>query len=231
MRSDLFSTKPGRREILWGGIYLVLYIAVLPLAVPLGVMLAFPGLNTAQVNFCYFCLNFAATSVIFRRFLARSLKDALPAALPALWYALLACLGNMLLSSMLVHAILEVYPALRNVNDSAIGEMVRQNLPLMFIGSVILAPVTEELLFRGLVFRGLYDRSPLIAHILTMVLFSLIHVSGYVGMYEGKLLFFCFLQYLVPAYCLNFAYRQSGTILSPILMHMATNLMALSAMR
>ena len=104
-------------------------------------------------------------------------------------------------------------------------------ITLMFLGAVVLAPVTEELLFRGLIFRGLYDRSPLAAHLVSMGLFSLIHVSGYVGMYDAKLLFFCFLQYLAPAYCLNFAYRQSGSIISPILMHMATNLVAFLAMR
>ena len=231
MRFATFTTKPNRREILWGGIYLILYMSVLPLAVPLAAMFLLPGLNEAQVNFLYFGLNFAATTVIFRRYLIESLKDSLLVGFPTVWYALLGYLGSMMLSGMVVSAILEVYPEFMNVNDSAIGAIASQNMPLMFIGGVILAPVTEELLFRGLIFRGLYDRSPLIAHVLTMVLFSLIHVSGYIGMYDIKLLFFCFLQYLVPGYCLNFAYQQSGTIISPILMHMVTNLVAFSAMR
>ena len=42
MRSAVFTTKPSRRETLWGGIYLVLYMTVLPLAVPLVVMALFP---------------------------------------------------------------------------------------------------------------------------------------------------------------------------------------------
>ena len=146
-------------------------------------------------------------------------------------YALLAYLGSMLLSGLVAGMILRVYPDFTNVNDNAIGSIVQQNYTLMAIGSVILAPVTEELLFRGLIFRGLYDRSPLAAHVVTMVLFSLIHVSGYFGYYDIKLLFFCFLQYLAPAYCLNFAYRYSGNIIAPILMHMVTNLVSLSAMR
>ena len=227
----IFSTKPSRRETLWGGIYLILYISVLPLALPLGLQLLFPRLDLAQVNFIFFTVNFAATTVIFRKYLIQSFRDATRVPYATLRYALLAYLGSMLLSGLVAGMILRVYPDFTNVNDNAIGNIVQQNYTLMAIGSVILAPVTEELLFRGLIFRGLYDRSPLAAHVVTMVLFSLIHVSGYFGYYDIKLLFFCFLQYLAPAYCLNFAYRYSGNIIAPILMHMVTNLVSLSAMR
>lgn len=227
----IFSTKPSRRETLWGGIYLILYISVLPLALPLGLILVFPQLDEAQINFIYFTVNFAATTVIFRKYLIQSFLDATRVPFFTLWYAVLSYLGSIMLGGMVVSGIVQVYPEFMSVNDNAIGAMVQQNYALMAIGAVILAPVTEELLFRGLIFRGLYDRSPFVAHALSMVLFSLIHVSGYIGMYDWKLLFFCFLQYLVPAYCLNFAYRQSGNLLAPILMHMATNLVSLSAMR
>ena len=227
----IFSAKPSRREILWGGIYLILYLWILPLAVPLGAKALFPHWDASQVNFLYFCLNFTATVVIFQKYLLQSLKAARKNLGPTLRYALFAYLGSILLSSAVIAAIVRVYPEFMSVNDSAVGTMVQQNPGLMILGAVVLVPVTEELLFRGLIFRGLYDRSPLAAHLLSITLFSLIHVSGYVGMYDGKLLFFCFLQYLVPAYCLNFAYRYSGNLMAPILMHMLTNLVALSAMR
>ena len=227
----IFSTKPSRRETLWGGIYLLLYMFVLSWLVPLAAMLVSRDLDAAQINFIYFGVNFIATTVIFRKYLIQSLKDSLRVGLRTLKYGLLGYLGSVLLSGMVASAILNVYPEFANVNDSTVAGLVEQNMPLMAIGAVILAPVTEELLFRGLIFRGLYDRSPLVAHLLTMVLFSGIHILGYIGVYDTKLLFFCFLQYLAPAYCLNFAYRQSGTILAPILMHMLTNLLALSAMR
>ena len=226
-----FATKPSRRETLWGGIYLILYIAVLPVAVPLALMLLAPQMDTAQINFVFLGLNFAATTVIFRKYLLQSLADALRAPSMTLWYAILGYLGSIVLSNVVMTFILGMYPEFISVNDASISAMAVENRPLMFIGGVLLAPVTEELLFRGLIFRGLYDRSPLAAHALTMVLFALIHVTGYLGMYDMKLLFFCFLQYLPAAYCLNFAYRYSGSIAAPILMHMITNLMAFSAMR
>ena len=226
-----FATKPSRRETLWGGIYLILYMSVLPFVVPFVLVHLAPQLDEAQINFVFLGLNFAATTVIFRKFLLRSLADALRTPSLTLWYAILGYLGNMMLSNLVAVCTLRLYPEFFSVNDASIQSIAAQNMPLMFICTVILAPVAEELLFRGLIFRGLHDRSPLAAHALTMVLFSLIHVTGYVGMYDWKLLFFCFLQYLPAGYCLNFAYRYSGAIAAPILIHMMTNLMAFSAMR
>ena len=226
-----FSTKPSRRETIWGGVYLILYLFVMPWLVPLLARLSGADLNAAQVNFIYFTINFAATTVIFRKYLLRSLKDALKVPGPTLWYSILGYLGSQLLGSYVVMFILQIEPDFANVNDAAISSMVSQDYALMAIGAVIMAPITEELLFRGLIFRGLYDRSPLAAHLMSIVIFAAIHVSSYIGYYDLKTLALCFLQYLPAAYCLNFAYRYGGSILAPILMHILTNLAALYAMR
>ena len=226
-----FSTKPSRRETISGCIYLILYLCVIPWLVPLLAHFLLPQLNAAQVNFVFFAVDFAAATLIFRKFLFQSLRDAAQVPGPTLWCAILGYLGSSALGSLVAMFILRIEPGFANVNDMAINAMVGENFTLMAIGAVILAPVTEELLFRGLLFRGLYDHSPLAAHLVSMVLFSAIHVSGYFGVYDVKTLALCFLQYLPAAYCLNFAYRRSGTIIAPIFMHMLINFVALSATR
>jgi len=226
-----FATKPSRREMLLGCIYLTLYLAVLPRLVPLLARFLLPQLNAAQINFIFFAVDFAAITAILFSFLRRSLRDARQAPGPTIWYAILGYLGTQTLGSILVRFILRIEPEFANINDMAINALVAENFVLMAIGTVILAPITEELLFRGLVFRGLYDRSPLAAYLISMTLFSLIHVTGYIGHYPPKMLILCFIQYLPAAYCLNFAYRRSGTIAAPILTHMLLNLAALSASR
>ena len=227
----IYSTKPSRRETLWGGIYLILYMSVLPAAVPLVMMLTMPETGEADMNAVFLGLNFVATVAIFRKYLLQTVKDGLQKPLRTLWYALLGYLGTWALGDLISQVILFLDPEFTNVNDSNIAGMMQENFLLMALGTVVLAPISEELLFRGLIFRGLYDRSPAIAHILTMVIFSMIHVSGYVILYPMKTLFFCFLQYLPIAYCLSFAYRYSGSLLAPILIHMANNLVATAAMR
>ena len=227
----IFSTKPSRREILWGGIYLILFMAVLPWLVPALVHRSGFALTEVQVNFLYFGINFAATTVIFREYLIQSLKDAFQVPGATLRYGIFGYLGSLVLSSWVVSFILYIDPEFANVNDRTIHALVSENITLMAIGAGIMAPITEELLFRGLIFRVLYDRSPLAAHLVSMITFSAVHISGYMGHYDTGTLLLCFLQYLPAAYCLNFSYKWSGNIVAPIFMHMLTNLVALSAMR
>ena len=44
-------------------------------------------------------------------------------------------------------------------------------------------------------------------------------------------LLLCFLQYLPAGYCLAWCYANTGTIVTPILMHMIVNAYGISAMR
>ena len=102
---------------------------------------------------------------------------------------------------------------------------------LMTIGVTVLVPVTEETLFRGLIFRTLYDRSPVCAYLASIVAFSLIHVMGYVGKTDPVILLLSFLQYLPAGLCLCLTYRYSGTLLSSIVLHAAINAAAILTMR
>ena len=101
----------------------------------------------------------------------------------------------------------------------------------MFLGSVILVPITEECLFRGLVFRGVYDRSPILAWVLSIVLFSSVHIISYLGTYPAETILLCFVQYIPAGVCLAGAYRLSGSLLSPILIHALVNLLGMMALR
>ena len=225
-----FSTKPSRREMIFGGIYLGLYAAILPWLLPVAVLALWPDLSAAQVNFIYFTLNFAAVTVIFRKFLFQTARDSLQNLSNTLWCGVAAYGANLFLTALVAAAILRLDPEFSNVNNDSLNTMFREERQLLFLGGVIMAPITEELLFRGLIFRGLYDRSPLAAHVVTMALFSLVHITGYIGHYSPLRLLLCFVQYLPASLCLNLAYRYGGTLLSPILMHLLTNLAAMSVM-
>ena len=119
----------------------------------------------------------------------------------------------------------------RPTNDNAIGTMVQENRALMILGAVVLAPVAEELLFRGVVFGGLFNRRPVMAYVLSTVCFSAIHVVGYIGLFSWDILALCFLQYLPAGICLAWSYARSGSILTPILIHTLVNAMGVAIMR
>ena len=122
-------------------------------------------------------------------------------------------------------------PQFTSINDAGIGQMVEENYALMFIGTVFFVPIAEECLFRGLVFRGLYDRNVILAWVVSVLLFAAIHVTGYIGSQPTLTLLLCFVQYLPAGLCLAGAYRLSGSLISPILIHALVNLIGMISLR
>ena len=105
----------------------------------------------------------------------------------------------------------------------SIAAMAGQNGSLMFVGTVFLVPVAEEVFYRGLIFRCLSSKSRLVAYPVSIAVFALVHVAGYIGSADALTLLLCFLQYLPAGYCLAWCYANTGTIVTPILMHMIVN--------
>ena len=209
--------KLSQKEIKYGILYMAISLLVLP-----GILGLLP-LRAGQVNFAYFCINFGAVAVIFRRFLLGELAIALDRPFPTIYYAILGYLGYEALTQLVTAVILILYPDFANINDQSLNIMFRQDLKIMTIGVMLLVPLAEECLFRGLIFQGMYPARPKLAHIVSMVAFALVHVAGYVGTCNPLQLLLCFVQYLPAGYCLCFAYRRSGTLMTPVLVHTIVN--------
>ena len=221
-----FSPKLTNRELKGGFIYLAVSLLVIPS------LLSFLPLRDGQLNFVYYLVNFAAAVFIFRRFLWQSLLVALDRPFPTIYYSALGYLGHTAIGEILTVLIFMVFPAFANVNDQGILAMLEADFYLMTIGTIFLVPVAEECFYRGLIFRGLYDRSPVLAYLASMAAFAFIHVMGYIGSFEPLQLLLCFIQYLPAGYCLCFAYRYGSSIVSPIIVHIIVNAMGVyNAMR
>ncbi len=221
----ILSKKPSEGETRRGFAYLAASLLLIP------PVLNLLPLAAAPLNFLYYALNFCAVVWIFRDFLKSALRVALDRPFCTLYDAALAYLGICALGQILEFG-LQFFPDFSNVNDQGILSMLQENPLLIALGTVILVPVAEECFYRGLIFRNLYDRWPIPAYLISMVAFAAIHVVGYVGTCDPVRLLLCFIQYLPAGYCLCFAYRNSGTILSPILVHALVNAVSIySAVR
>ena len=225
------TVTPNTTERILGFIYLA--VETLILSSGLWMVNLFLGnpLTEVQLNFLYFFLNFLFTTLILHRFLIDCGKIALSAPLRCICTAFtglfLTWLSNMFLGILITVLSPEFY----NVNDDSIAGLLRENHTLMAIGIILLAPVAEELLFRGLIFGSLYNRSSILAYAVCSLTFAGLHVVGYIGQYQPVHLLLCLVQYLPPALILCWVYARSQTIWSPILLHIIINLIAISSMR
>lgn len=223
--------KPTSNESVFGLIYYLLQLLIIPALIMVANEMLPNPYSEAVVNFVFFVINFVCVVVIFRKFLTENFR----AVLRQPW-AVLRCAGIGLLiywAGNYLFSLLITFtdPDFANINDAAIMQMVRSDYRLMTIGTVLLVPVAEECFYRGLIFRNFYEKSPVLGYILSMVLFSLAHVLGYVTLADWGTLVLCFLQYLPAGFALAWSYRHSGSIFASVLIHMTVNQIGMLAMR
>jgi len=218
-----YFTKLTPNESVFGLIYYLLQLLVIP-AILLVVNMMLPNpYPDAIVNFVLFAMNFLAVILIFRKFVAANFRILKGYPWHVLRHAGIGFLIYMAGNTLFGLLVTWLVPDFANINDAIIMEMVQDNYALMTIGTVLLVPIVEECFYRGLIFRTIYDRRPVLAYVVSMVIFSLAHVLGYVGMEDFTTLGLCFLQYLPAGFALAWCYRRSGSIFAPILVHMVVN--------
>lgn len=219
------------REITWGIRYLLFQLVFL--GAVLSLLLKLLGLSTdgLVLDTAYFIVNLGAVVWIFRSYLWRSIRYGI-----SHWAKLLiaAALGFAVYYAMTRSLDILIYwlqPDFYNVNDAGFAEYSRTHFLLTALGAVILVPLAEETLYRGLIFGLLQSKSRLLAYTLSTVCFAFIHVMGYIGSYSPTVLLLCFLQYIPAGIALAGAYEYSGSILAPAVIHTAVNSIAIFSMR
>lgn len=219
------------RETYLGWACLLLQLFCLPALLSLVNQLLEQPLSETLINALYFFLNFCFVLLVFYRFLWKSLHLGLQQPWKTLRSAFLGFAAYYISSYLLNLAITAVMPDFSNVNDNAIASMDGTHFALVTLGIIFLVPITEETLYRGLIFRGLYAKSRPVAYFVSALLFASIHVIGYVGDFSPKHLFLCLIQYFPAGLSLAWAYTKADTIWAPILMHITINQIGVAAMR
>ena len=218
-------------EYIFGACYLVAQQFVIPFLLVFFTALLKLRISNLWMNFIFFIINFVVVLAAFSRYLMQNIRIFLN----RFWRVCgIVFLGFVIYwaANILVSMFIMIYfPAFHNANDANIQAMASQQYWVMFTGSVILVPIVEETLYRGVIF-GLADRfSRPVAYIASTLLFALIHVVGYIGTQPPVYLLVSLLQYAPAGLCLSWAYARSRTIFAPILIHTAVNLLGMLAMR
>ena len=116
-----------------------------------------------------------------------------------------------------------------NLNDMTIAASINAAPRLTALIIVFLAPFVEEVLFRGLVFGCLKEKSRVAAYVISCVLFAFMHVWTFALSSWDWSYLILMLQYLVPGLVFAWAFDHSGTLWTSILLHATVNALALWA--
>lgn len=211
-----------------GFCYLPFYVFLLALILEYCSQLFGLRLTILQINICYFVINTILIWVIFHNFLLQSFRairfwELIQALILGfvLYYA-----GNFLYSLILGWLDLSV----TSYNDETILELAAQSRIAMVLCGVILAPMIEETLVRGLLFGVIRRHSRIAAYVVTILFFAAIHVWQYALLYDWKSVLLAALQYVPAGIALGWTYEKSNTIWAPILLHMVINAISFGVM-
>ena len=218
-----YSLGPGlsTAEQVAGFCYLPFYVVLL--AWLLEYLSGLLGLNLSnlQLNICYFVINCVVVWVIFHRFLLRSFQcihfwELVQALILGF---VLYYVGNYVFSLIVGWLNIPV----TNYNDTAVYELIAQSRAAMIVCAVVLGPLVEETLVRGLLFGVLRRKSRILAYVVTIVFFALLHVWQYIASQQFLGIFMAALQYVPAGIALGWTYEKSNTIWAPIALHMVIN--------
>ncbi len=222
---------PNRKEASWGWRYLAFEIVFLGYFLSIAIHFFKLPWDSSELNLVYFFLNFAAALFIFRHFVRGSVMTAAKRIPAILITAVAGFFVYYVLSTAVTIFIVAIDPNFYNVNNQNLSAISQKYYWVTAVCTVVLVPITEELLHRGAIFGSLYVKNRTAAYIVSTLVFALVHITAYIGYFEPKTLLLCYLQYIPAGLCLAAAYDVTGCIATPILIHAAINAVGILAMR
>lgn len=130
---------------------------------------------------------------------------------------------NLVLNSLLAEFSITV----ENENQEVAERLITSLPAVMILDVCLLAPLTEEMLCRGLLFCGLYRHSRFWAYAASMAAFAFAHVFAYLFYQSPLVNLINFVTYLPAGFALAWVYERSESIWASIFLHGIINGIAL----
>lgn len=225
-RSSHIGPKLTQAQMVAGYLYLPFYVALLSMGLQYADMLLGLNLTDLQLNACWFVLNALFVFIIFHKFLLRSIRNirfwelVQAVILGFVFYYAGTWLFGFLIDLLNIRIV--------SFNDEAVRSLASDNYWVTVVCSVVIAPIVEETLVRGLIFGSIRPKSRIAAYCASMLFFSLMHVWAYLPTEGVVPVLLAAAQYIPASVALGWTYEKANTVWAPIAVHMAVNAISMS---
>lgn len=211
-----------------GWVYFPIHVAVLPLTIGVLLMAVLGKLpSDVTCNVLYYLIGLVFTLAVMWRFLHRS-YDTMAGSILRCIGMMLAAYGIDVLLSLVLQLGTGLIGELPSPNNDAVTRLAAADHKRMIAVAVLMAPLVEECLFRGVLFGAIRPRSRFWAYVVSIAVFALYHVWQYAFMYQDARLLLSALRYVPVSAALAFCYEQTRSIWPPVFFHMFINAMSLT---
>ena len=218
---------PRSEMCLWQSIAAILWLPMHIYGFPWLLLRLFPGFTAGGLNFWTYAFGAGFLTLLCLGFLRRDFDRLWEQPLyilgQALWGFFLLMAANFLLA-ILLYAFLPQ----ENPNNQTILDLAKTDRGRILAITVVLAPLVEELMFRGGVFGLLRRWNRRLAYGLCVLAFGLYHTWQYA--LTDPIFWLYMLQYLPAGFLLCRSYEKTECIWTPILLHMLNNTISLLAL-
>lgn len=223
--SEEYKSAMTKGETIAALIYLPVHIALLPAL--LYMLLQRGYLDESQMNLLCYAVGAVYMLVFCFRFLRRDFDPLLDRPFYCL-KEIAVSYGMMLGFTLVAGGVLSLFAGQENPNNAAVMDMAALDGRSVKAMAVYMAPIVEELMFRGGIFGLARRYNRILAYALSMAAFSLYHVWAYAML--DPLYWLYVLQYLPVSFLLCRLYEKTNTIWCCIFFHMLVNAVSLSAL-
>lgn len=231
-----------KSEVIGGLLYLPAFFLVTPILAALVVFFVTGTHVQAElagpIELVYTAMNAVFLGLLFRHYLLdqwRRLQNRGWAIFADLGFGFLIYFaGAMAISRVMGILQMLLQTEYQNANQEAAEAILAQWPLAAILAACLLAPIGEELLFRGLVFCGLRRKSRTLAYAASMLSFSLAHVLGSMFDQPLSVTLMALIVYLPHSFALAWTYEHSGSIWGSVFLHATLNsfsMLVLAAMR
>ncbi len=185
-------------------------------------------LGSTWLNLLYYAVGFFFLLGFLFHFLRESFSDmcanisntVIAVLVGFVAYIFLSGLVNFLLSFFLTDLV--------NPNSAAVNHITKLNPNKMLVIGVLLAPVVEETLFRGVVFGTLRRKNAFLAYAVSTVFFAFYHLWQDLILNFSPSMLLYLLQYLPAGLVLGWCYDHGKSIWAPVFLHMIINYVSIT---
>ena len=222
MEKKQLPVELSQREISWGIHYLLLQLLIIGPLLANVLKQFFPKLPL-NTELTYNLINIIAVFIIYHRYIGKCIRHSISQPVKLILITVLGLLVYLLVIPVLEDLVIKLSPTIENFNTNEIENNMKTNPIATVFGAVFLVPLAEEITYRGLIFGALRQKNRLVAYLVSVLAFSMIHVIGYMKLQSWTNSLLILLTYIPAALILTIAYDRSGGILAPTLIHTVVN--------
>ena len=187
------------------------------------------AVDSLNVEFRHYAISFVLIVLTMRGYMRREFDGLLDRPIGSVVTLIMSFLAFMTLLYIVSFAIIAIVGDMDADAAETVLDITKVNFEVLFIFRVLVLPVVEEVLYRGVVFCRLVEHRRIVIYAVSILLYIVGNTwTAFVFNFDIRL-FVLALQYVPTGFVCAYCYDRSGNLWTSIIFHMLANALLILA--